>query len=183
MIKKVLQIVLALTALVTVFGTGTATAAPTAGAVSPSYTTYCSLRWNDWTSDCMRTVAFLSRSRLVPGDTNFEWSFVSTGAPDTYTIHDRGTGSCVDILGDWVDAGVAMNHCDGSASQTWIMVMNHSAGPSGLEIFHPLRNGFSGLYMTFETVIDPHHDPGATPIVQRPFGDRASQYFARLGPA
>lgn len=183
MFKRALQIVLALSALLMIGGTGAAIAAPSTSAVQPTPTILCSLRWDDWESDCMRAAGSLTRSHLIPGLSTFNWTFIGTGAPDTYTIHRVGTDFCVDVNYPWVDAGVVLRPCDGTVSQNWIMDMSHSAGPNGLEIFHPLKNDFSDLYLTFETITHPGQDPGATPIVQRPFGDRDSQYFALLGPA
>jgi hypothetical protein len=193
MLGTVIRVAAAITALLAV---GTASAAPAsaegeavasaaAGAAvvaAEAYTTFCSLREDDWTSDCLSVTKGVTRGRVVPGSISYEWRFVPTGAANTYTLRDRGSDNCLDTFGNAVDSPVVIDSCStAKASQRWVVETTLSTGPFGL--FHPLRNQASGLYMTFETLpVDPVTGL-SSPVVQRALGLRPTQFFARLGPA
>ncbi|MBN6042119.1 RICIN domain-containing protein [Amycolatopsis sp. 195334CR] len=153
----------------TALGTTVANAAP-----ADTPTTFCSLRGDDYYADCMRVAFGLTRGELSPS-TVFDWHFTGTGAANTYTIQPRDfPGYCVMPSGVHVDAAVVLHPCDSRQSQRWVVETHHSAGP--FDLYHPLRNQFTGLHLTFVNV-------GGNPIVQRPFVAQDQQYFARLGPA
>ncbi len=165
-------------ATIAVGGASNAAAAPTAP--TAGYNTICSLRPSDPKADCLVLGFGLGRARVVPGSTLFDWKLVSAGG-NNYTIRDRTMNECLDIFQDSqaVDAPMNLRPCDGTQSQVWTQRVDLSAGLFGG--WHPLQNTWSGLFMTFETV--PGGPFGADVVIQRPFGDRASQFFGLLAPA